>query len=66
MRHTSKKIRTSYEVLIFFIQADRLGISSRFSVYIIAEGVYHHTKCVFCRLDDIQNCVLMICNSLRN
>ena len=47
----------------FFIQADRLGISSRISVYIIAVGVYHHTKCVFCRLDDIQNFVLMICNS---
>ena len=31
----------------FFIQADRLGISSRLSEYIIAEGVYHHTKCVF-------------------
>ena len=35
-------------------------------VYIIAEGVYHHTfRCVLkiCRLDDIQNFVLMICNS---
>ena len=52
----------------FFIQADRLGISSRFSVYIIKGGdavvVSHHTEGVYiCRLDDIQNFVLMICNS---
>ena len=45
MRRTAKKQRTSIEVLYFFIQADRLGISSRDSVYIIAVGVYHHTKC---------------------
>ena len=33
----------------FFIQADRLGISSRDSVYIIAAscGVYHHTVGVY-------------------
>ena len=44
---TPKKLRTSYEVLNFFIQAGRLGISSRFCVYIIAVGVYHHTfRCV--------------------
>ena len=52
--------------LVFFIQADRLGISS-------PSGVYHqHGKAVlhlitpsgvyFCRLDDIQDFVLMICN----
>ena len=50
---STKKSRSSERD--FFIQADRLGISSRFSVYIIAEGVYHHTKCAFCRLDDIQS-----------
>ena len=53
----------------FFIQADRLGISSRVSVYLINNGkaviVYHHTAGVyFCRLDDIQLLAkLMICNS---
>ena len=45
MRHTAKKQRTSEEALYFFIQADRLGISSRDSVYTIAVGAYHHTKC---------------------
>ena len=43
----------------FFIQADRLGISSRVSVYITKGGnaalVSHHTIGVYiCRLDDIQ------------
>ena len=71
MRRTAKKLRTSKEVLNFFIQADRLGISSRVSVYIINNGnaviVSHHTVGVYlCLLDDIQNFVLMICNSLRN
>ncbi|MBR6765309.1 MAG: hypothetical protein IKM06_02365, partial [Clostridia bacterium] len=54
--------------LSFFIQADRLGISSRRS------RVYHqHGKAVLylitpkvciknCRLDDMQPCGLMICN----
>ena len=53
----------------FFIQAAKLGISSRISVYIInggepplylitPQGVYKN-----CRLDDMQNFVLMICNS---
>ena len=66
---TSKKLRTSIEVLNFFIQADRLGISSRVSVYIIKGGnaalVSHHTVGVYlCRLDDIQLLAkLMICNS---
>ena len=69
MRHTAKKLRTSIEVLNFFIQSDRLGISSRFSVFI--------TKCdkshlylitplgvYLCRLDDIQLLAkLMVCNS---
>ncbi len=56
----------------FFIQADRLGISSRVSVYIINTAlpiVSHHTVGVYqkyFRNDDIQNYVLMICNSLRN
>ena len=67
----AKKLRTSSAVLNFFIQADRLGISSRVSVHIINNGnavvVSHHTAGVyFCRLDDIQNFVLMICNSFWN
>ncbi len=48
----------------FFIQADRLGISSRVSVYINngdAVVVSHHTEGVhFCRLDDMQCFALMI------
>ena len=51
MRRTAKKLRTTEVVLNFFIQADRLGISSRGSVYLINNGkaviVYHHTfRCV--------------------
>ena len=42
----------------FFIQADRLGISSRFSVYIIAalvRRISSHLRCVYLyRLDEIQ------------
>ena len=34
------------------------------SVYIIAEGVYHHAERVFLRLDDIQHFVLMIYDAL--
>ena len=47
--------------LDFFIQADRLGISSTRHCRVVS----HHTIGVYkkCRLDDIQNCVLMICNS---
>jgi len=33
--------------LLFFYPSRRLGISSRVSVYIIAEGVSHHAKRVF-------------------
>ena len=56
----------------FFIQADRLGISSaRMGCISLPHecGVYHHTfRCVLkiYRLDDIQNFVLLICNSPRN
>jgi len=51
----------------FFIQADRIGISSP-QVYIIKGGeppLYLITPSgvYFCRLDDIQNFVLMIYNS---
>ncbi len=69
MRRTAKKLRTSIEVLNFFIQADRLGISSRFSVYIIKCDKSHLYLITplgvhFCRLDDIQLLTkLMICNS---
>ena len=46
--------------LDFFIQADRLGISPRVSVYITVARVRRissHRRCVSkkCRLDDIQN-----------
>ena len=59
MRRTAKKLRTSIEVLNFFIQADRLGISSRFSVYIIKCDKSHLYLIIplgvySCRLDDIQ------------
>ena len=33
-----------------FYPSRRLGISSRFSVYIIAVGVYHHRRCILCDL----------------
>ena len=48
------------KVTSFFYPSRRLGISSRFSVYIIAVGVYHHAERVFMRLDDIQGFALMI------
>ena len=48
---------------VFFYPSRRLGISSRFSVYIIAVGVYHHRRCILLRLDEIQHCVLMIYNA---
>ena len=51
------------KVTSFFIQAAYLGISSRFSVYIIAVGVYHHRRCILLRLDEIQHYVLMIYNA---
>ena len=47
----------------FFIHCESNGISSRVSVYIIAVGVYHQPQVVYFRNDDIQNFVLMICNS---
>ena len=70
MRRTAKKLRTTSVVLNFFIQADRLGISSaegcisstRQSRYCISS---HLQVCIkICRLDDIQLLAkLMICNS---
>ena len=33
-----------------FYPSRRLGISSRFSVYIIAVCVYHHRRCILCDL----------------
>ncbi len=56
---SSSKKNDKHQLVVFFIQADRLGISSRGSVYIINSGcavvAYHHTAGVYtCRLDDIQ------------
>ena len=59
--------RPSRKTWSFFIHCESNGISSRASVYLITEGVYHQPKAVFCfRNDDIQHSVLMIYNSLRN
>ena len=51
---STKKFDKS-ELIEFFYPSRRLGISSRVSVYIIAEGVYHQPKAVYF-------CDLMICN----
>ena len=51
------------KVTSFFYPSRRLGISSRFSVYIIAVGVYHHRRCILLRLDEMQHFVLMIYNA---
>ena len=52
---------------VFFYPSRRLGISSPHEVWWISSAlwaVYHHASaCIFLRLDDIQNFVLMICNS---
>ena len=55
-------------VLLFCYPSRRLGISSDVSRYIIKGGVaafvsHHALACILLRLDDIQNFVLMICNS---
>ena len=39
--------------VIFLSIAKAMAYHHDAVVHIIAEGVYHHTKCVFCRLDDI-------------
>ena len=56
-----------FRLVGFFIQADRLGISSArqgcISSARLCRVVSHHTEGVhLCRLDDIQNYVLMIYN----
>ena len=51
---------------VFFYPSRRLGISSPHEVWWISSAlwaVYHHRRCIPLRLDDIQNFVLMICNS---
>ena len=67
---STKKLRTSYEVLNFFYPSRQAWyITMRQRVYHQrrqAAFVSHHTfRCVSknCRLDDIQNFVSMICNS---
>ena len=35
---------------VVFYPSHRLGMESRFSVYGIAEGVWHHSRCIFCGL----------------
>ena len=51
---------------VFFYPSRRLGISSPHEVWWISSAlwaVYHHASaCIFLRLDDMQNFVLMICN----
>ena len=59
----SARKKPSLSTWLFSYPSRRLGISSRVSVYIIAEGVYHHAERVYPRLDDIQACGLMIYNS---
>ena len=51
---------------VFFYPSRRLGISSPHEVWWISSAlwaVYHHRRGIPLRLDDIQNFVLMICNS---
>ena len=60
---SKKEVTFVYQKLLLFYPSRRLGISSRFSVYIIAVGVYHHRRCILLRLDEIQHCVLMIYNA---
>ena len=48
LRWVTKKIKAQALLeLLFFIQADRLGMESRVSVYGIATGVWHHRRCIF-------------------
>ena len=62
-KNTAEKDRFS---TVFFYPSRRLGISSPHEVWWISSAlwaVYHHASaCIFLRLDDIQNFVLMICN----
>lgn len=46
MRHSAKKLRTSQEVLNFFIQSDRLGISSPKVYKAFATMVYNASHSV--------------------
>ena len=61
----STKKSSFYGTRIFLFKPTGLVYHHDAVVYIIAEGVYHHTEGVyFCRLDDIQLFTkLMICNS---
>ena len=68
---STKKSRSSERD--FFIHCESNGISSRVSVYLIIEGVYHQPQAVFAfammryngfTVDDIQNFVLMIYTAL--
>ena len=62
---TSKKL-SFFGTRVFLSKPTGLAYHHVVVVYIIAAGVYHHTfRCVLkiCRHDDIQNFVLMICNS---
>jgi len=67
--YTQVQVHTKTTENIFFIHCESNGISSRFSVYLITEGVYHQPQAVLCfcnddiqgfRLGDIQNYVFMI------
>ena len=56
------KKTTSYDLSAFFIQADRLGISSRVSVHIIKVG--NTAPCISSHLQVCISVGLMICNAL--
>ena len=62
-KNTAKKDTFS---AVFFYPNRRFGISSPHEVWWISSAlwaVYHHASaCIFLRLDDMQNFVLMICN----
>ena len=48
------KKQDSLWAVLFFYPCRRLGMESRFSVHGIAEGVWHHRRCIFLRLDSMR------------
>ena len=65
-KSTKKEVTFVYQKLLLFYPSRRLGISSRFSVYIISPygAVSHHASaCISLRLDEIQHFVLVIYNA---
>ena len=61
---TSSRKKHLRSQVLFSIQSEGLVYHHDAVVYIIAVGVYHYVyECIFLRIDDILNFVLMICNS---